>query len=293
MGWFTFQIIVALVGAGNTILDKKLATHPYANSFLSAASFGLVGFPVAVIGLIVLPPIPWWVALHGLFGGTLFILAARLYYKIVECEQATNVAVMMQLTSFETLIMSVLLLGEILTTFQLAIFAIMLSGALLLTLKPDGKCSASRKGLWLVPMFTTLLAFNSVLIAPLYRWYSLWVGVVWENAGYVVGTLLVVGMHRNKATLWWCARRCGWRIWLALIAEQSARLIAGVLGAIAIIEGVPLALASTVEGLRLSFTLLATTLILKGPWDRRVLPLRMAGIGCQVMGLWLMIVWAS
>jgi drug/metabolite transporter (DMT)-like permease len=290
MEWFTFQIIAALVGAGNSVLDKKLATHPHTDSFLNAASFGVVGLPVAVIGLILLPPIPWPDALRGLVGGTLFILAARLYYKVMEREQATNVAVMMRLTSVETLIFSALFLGEVLTGTQIVKFTVMLSGALLLTLRPNSKGLAFHKGLWLVTVLTTLLAFNSVLLAPLYRCHSLWAGIVWEKTGCVLGTLLVVAMHRDKAVLWHRAGKGGGWIWVALIAGQSVRLITGLLGDVAIVQGVPLALTSAVGGVRLSLTLLAATFILKERWERRVLPLRIAGISCQLIGLWLMMV---
>lgn len=288
MNWLIYQVVAALIGAGNTILDKKLATRPNTPPLLHAISFGLVGLPVALIGLVWLPPLPWTAALVGLIAGVIFVVAARLYYGAMAQVEASQVTLLMRLTSVQTLLLSAIFLGERLTPVQYGAFGVMLVGSLLLTTRPGQVGLRLDKSIGLIMLATCLLALQNVLLVPIYREYSLWAGVVWENAGQVLGTLALIGFACDKRRLWRAARLGGWPLWGTLTGEQTIRLVIGILDGVVLAQGVSLALTSVLGGLRPMFTLLLAIWLLQERWPRGVLPARLSGIGCIGLGLILM-----
>jgi drug/metabolite transporter (DMT)-like permease len=108
----------ALIGAGNTILDKKLAMRPDMPPLIYTASFGVVSVPVVMIGLLLLPAISWPMALAAILAGILFMVAAWLYYGVMAKEDVSQVTLLMRLTGIETMILSAFFLGERLTFMQ-------------------------------------------------------------------------------------------------------------------------------------------------------------------------------
>lgn len=260
MNWIALVVLNSFVMAGNSILDKWLMDGQRAQPLACAASFGLVGFPVAVVGLIVLPPIHGMLALRALVAGGLLVGAVWLYYDTVSKEEISRLVPLIRLTSLQTLLLAAIFLGESLSLQQLVAFGIILSSSILLSLKTrPGGITLSRAALRIVPV-TTLLSLNSILLAPVYRTASLWHGVVWENAGIVLGvTVLGAGAVLRQRPFWRIAER---RTWVILTFQQVNRLIGGLIPAWAIANGVPLALLSALDGMRpASVWLLAIVLL--------------------------------
>ena len=130
MDWIAIKIGTALIGAGNTILDKKLATRP---SWEWARGRGGEG---AHVGQCLSLPRPLAPSPPRQKGGILFMIAVWLYYGVMAKEEVSQVTLLMRLTGIQTMILSALFLGERLTVMQHAAFVIGTLGGVLLVLTP-------------------------------------------------------------------------------------------------------------------------------------------------------------
>lgn len=288
MNWIALVLLSNLIGAGNSILDKWLmadrsAPHP----FICTASFGIVALPVAMIGLIILPPLLWLEVVLAIVAGLLFTGAAWLYYATINEDDISRLAPMMRLTSLQTLLLSVIFLGESLSSQQQVAFVVMLGSGLLLSLKlSHNSLTLSRAALRMIPV-TTLLAVDSVLMAHVYRSASVWQGEVWYSLGIIMGLILTGGIA------WW--RR--WPIWIktdrrtwsVLILEQVTRQITNLAPAWAIASGMPVALLSALGGVNLVWVWLLAILVLREPVVHKELIFKGGGILGMALGVyWLM-----
>jgi uncharacterized membrane protein len=264
-------------------MADRSAPHP----FICTASFGIVALPVAGIGLIILPPLLWVEAVLAIIAGLLFMGAAWLYYATINEDDISRLAPMMRLTSLQTLLLSVIFLGESLSSHQQAAFVVMLISGLLLSLKlSHNNLTLSRAALRMIPV-TTLLAVDSVLMAHVYRSASVWQGEVWYSLGIIMGLILTGGIA------WW--RR--WPIWIktdrrtwsVLILEQVTRQITNLAPAWAIASGMPVALLSALGGVNLVWVWLLAILVLREPVVHKELIFKGGGILGMALGVyWLM-----
>lgn len=290
MDWIAIKIGAALIGAGNTILDKKLAMRPNTPPLIHASSFGLVSVPVVLFGGWWVPAVPWRLALSAIVAGMVFMVAVWLYYGVMAKEQVSQVTLLMRLTGVETMVLSALFLGEWLTPIQWGAFVMGSVGGVLLVLAPHQRGVCLNRTTSIIFLITLLLSCQSILLTPIYREHSLWAGIVWQSVGQLIGTLLLVACSRDKAQLWHAARSGGTGLWGILLAEQSVRLITSTLSAQVIAQGVPLALASAMGSLRPMFTLILAAWLLKERWPKETHLLRLSGMGCllvsMVMAAW-------
>lgn len=321
MNWVTLIVLSSLVSSGCNILDKRLMDKQMAPPLAAAASFGVAGLPVALVGLIFLPPVSRTEAFRGLSAGVLFVAAAWLYYDTMAREEVSRLVPLLRLSTVQTLVLGWIFLGEALSRRELMAFTAMVIGSVLLTLKPGARgWTFSRGALRMVPV-TTLLAANQVLLAPVYRNAGLWVGVVWENLGMVLGSGLLVWMmvrrfapsftldfewqdlvpksetglfgrlgvsprySRRRQNSKWGDRHT----WGLLVLEQATRLITGLAPAWAIAHGVPVALLSAIAGIRLAWVWLLAVFLLGERVERRDLLLKGGGMLGMSFGMyWLL-----
>ena len=127
------RVGASLIGAGNTILDKKLGERPDTPILMRVAAFGLVSVPVVMIGLPWLGPIPLRAALGAVLAGMLLILSAWFYYTLIEREAVSRVTLLMRLDSVTMLVFGVAFLGERLSVMQLLGMAFVCVGLVLLS----------------------------------------------------------------------------------------------------------------------------------------------------------------
>jgi uncharacterized membrane protein len=287
MNWIVLVLLSSFITAGNSILDKRLMDGRTAHPFACTTSFGIVGLPVIVVGLLILPPIPWQERMMALAAGLLFVGAAWLYYDTIAREEISRLAPLMRLTTVQILLLSVVFLGETLTRQQQVAFGVMLVSSILLSLKANkGRVTFSRAALRMIPV-TMLLAFDSVLMAHVYRSTSIWQGLVWDNLGILAGLSLVGGTMIWKQQVVWCSTDR--RTWGVLILEQTIRLITGLAPAWAVANGVPLALLSGLSGAGLIWVWVLAILLLGEPVKRHDLLLKGGG----VLGMALSVYWLT
>lgn len=290
MDWVLIKVGTALIGAGNTILDKKLATRPDTPPLLHAASFGLVSIPVVLVGLCLLPPIAWGTGLCAILAGILFMVAVWLYYGVMAKQEVSEVTLLMRLTGIETMILSALFLGERLTMMQHAAFAIGTVGGVLLALTPGKAGIRLNRAAGTILLITILLAIESILLTPIYRTHSVYTGMVYSSVGQIIGTVILIGATADKQQLWRAARSGGGLLWGTLIGEQTVRLFTSVLSGQIIAQGVPLALAAAMSGLRPMCTLILAAWLLGERWPKETLIPRLFGMIC-LMASMVLVVW--
>jgi uncharacterized membrane protein len=191
MGWITLVLASTFFTAGSSIVDKKVMNGSAIHPFACAASFGVVGLPVAIVGVMILRTPSWPQALLGMVAGVIFIPAAWLYYDTVARVEVSRVIPILRLSSLQIVFFGALFLGEVLTGRQWLAFLFLLVGSVLLSIEAGKRgLSFSRAALRLLPA-TTLLAINGVLMAYMYRTAAVWTGIVWEDVGKMMAVLVI------------------------------------------------------------------------------------------------------
>src|SRR5438552_3668444 len=115
MVWIMLVLLGTLLLAVSSIVDKKVLNSQIIHPFKCVASFGIVGIPVSLVGLVILPAPMWLLALLGIGAGLIFIPATWLYYVSIAHEEVSRIVLILRLTSPQVLLLSVLFFGEILT----------------------------------------------------------------------------------------------------------------------------------------------------------------------------------
>jgi hypothetical protein len=158
-------------------------------------------------------------------------------------------------------------------------------GGLLLVVQPGKSGIQLNRSASIIFVITILLSVESVLLTPIFRTYSVWMGLVWTRVGQIIGTVLLISCTHDKRRLWQAARAGGLRLWGTLIGEQSIRLLMSVLSAQVVAQGVPLAIAAAMGGLRPMFTLILAAFLLHERWPKQTLLPRLSGIACLLVSM--------
>ncbi len=286
MAWLSLVLIGTFLTAGSSIVDKKVMNGRIIQPFACAVSFGIVGLPVTILGLILLPTPTWPQALLGLLAGVIFIPAAWLYYDTLTREDVSRVVPILRLTSLQTLVLGVLFLGEILTRRQwIAFFLLLFSGVLLSFKLGKSGISWSWSLLRMLPA-TTLLAMSGILLASVYRSTSVWVGITWDNLGMVIGATILCLMRASIQRSWWSGTSR--QAWSILIGDQTVRLIVQVTTALAIVHGVPVALTTTLSNASLVWVWLLAITLLKERMDYNDVIFKCSGVVGMCLGVYLL-----
>src|SRR5690348_16607302 len=104
MNWIVMIGLASLVSAGNSVLDKRLMNGPAVRPIACTLSVGLVSVPVAIIGICLLPPIPWLAAVEAMLAGLLYLIAVWFYYTLVAREDISIVVPLLRVTTVQTLL---------------------------------------------------------------------------------------------------------------------------------------------------------------------------------------------
>lgn len=286
MAWLSLVLIGTFLTAGSSIVDKKVMNGRTVHAFACAASFGVVGLPVAIVGLILLPMPTWPQAFLGLMAGIIFIPAAWLYYDTLTREDVSRVVPVLRLTSLQTLLLGVLFLGEVLTGRQWFAFFFLLFSSLLLSFKPGKSGITGNRSLLRLLPATTLLAMSGIILASVYRSTSVWVGITWDSLGMVICVAILCLIRASTKHARW--KETSRQAWSTLIGDQTVRLIAQVITALAIAHGVPVALTSTLSSASLVWVWLLAIVLLKERAGYQDLIFKCSGIVGMCLGVYLL-----
>ncbi|MDQ2808145.1 MAG: hypothetical protein M3Z04_14715 [Chloroflexota bacterium] len=247
MNWLFLVLACSLLTAGASVLDKHLMSGAVP-PFVCVASFAIVGLPVGVAGVLLLPPVALSTALLGSLGGVAFVFAAWVYYALLAQEAVSWISLLLRLTAVHTLIGGIVFLGDQLTARQWLAFAVLVVSSVLVSLRPAAAGQARvPQAAWAMLGVTGLLAADNLLRAYVSRTAGFWQGQVWEDWG-TIGAVGALGLWRRwrRRAVWHTVDRSTWAI---LISEQTLRFCAGLAPAWAVAAGVPAALISALNGL--------------------------------------------
>lgn len=286
MVWLSLVLMGTALSASSSIVDKKVLHGQAAHPFACAVSFGIVGFPVALVGLFLLPLPSLPQALTAILAGMLFIPAAWLYFDTLTREDVSRVVPFLKLSSLQTLLLGVLFLGERLTGQQWIAFLFLLVGSILLSIKREQHGFTPGWAIVRLLPATTLLTINGILLASVYRATSIWVGITWECVG-MVPSIVIFSLIRGFAhRSWWGKTSRG--SWSILLGEQTMRFIAQVMTALAIAHGVPVALTTILSNASLIWVWLLALLILKERATSHELSFKCGGLIGMSLGIYLL-----
>ncbi len=275
------------LSAGNSIVDKKVLNGKAIHPFACATSFGMVGLPIALAGLLLLPAPAWPQACLSLVAGIIYIPAAWLYYDTLTREDVSCVVPILRLSTLQTVLFGVLFLGEVLTLWQWFACLLLLLSSVLLSCKsgPHG-LTYNRAALRLLPA-TMLLALSSTLMAMVYRSTPVWNGFVWNSAGMVVSVALL-NLVRVRHTFCWLST-VNRKTWAVLLGEQIIRNITQGITALALTHGVPIALTSTLSSASLIWVWLLAIIFLKERTSSSDMLIKSSGIIGMCLGVYLLL----
>lgn len=284
--WLMWRVSASLIGAGITILDKKAAPCPDAPILVRVVAFGLVSLPLVLVGLPRLGPVPPRVALASALAGALLILAAWLYYSLLARESLSRATLLMRLDSVTVLLLSVTLLGERLSLAQGASFCLGLGGGLLLLSELGQGRPRLDRSVVIVLALSMAQALGMVLLSPVYRETSVWVGLVWSGVGQLIGVLLLLLIYRQRGQIGREEQGGRWVGWGTPLVQQGVRLLIRLLDAHTIRQGLPLAVIVATSELRLLFTLLLAAWLLGEHWSRPTILPRILGMLLLLSSIW-------
>lgn len=290
MHWLVIQLGATTLAAMNAILDKHLAGHKRIHPCFYLLTFALVGLPMALVGVIGLVPLPAWNDLAlALTGGFCFALAVALYYRTVGLGEISRLIPLLRLSSLFILLLSALFFGERLHLSQYLAFTVMLAGSGLLAVKFEEKRFSLSGGALAMLVVSVLIAVSSTLVAQIYQHYALLTAFVAEQTGVAVGSALLLLLISGRRGLIHQAGTLSPFIWAVVVGEQTIRLMTGFLSACVLSQVGSAALVSVMRGMRPFLVLLLAHWLLDEPLDRRVLPQKLAGLGCMSLGMVLLV----
>lgn len=283
MSWITLQISAVLLASVNTILDKWLVRDYEPNPTLYLASFALVGLPVAVIGLILIPWPGYAPAATGLIIGIIFTVMVLLYYRAIALEDISRLSPVSKLSSVLHLLLLAVFLGDQLAWGQYLAFALMLVGAALLTVRyrPHNERIMISQGVILMVIFACLSALYSLLSSYLNLTHTPWDKIVWSNVGIVLSMSVILLNRTQRTMLWQSLRQTPRHLQGVVVGEQIGRLATGTLSAVAVHTAGSAAIISVVDGIRPLLVVMLAMFFLGEKIQGRV---KIAGISLVSLG---------
>ncbi|RMF32132.1 MAG: hypothetical protein D6759_08905 [Chloroflexi bacterium] len=282
--WVTLILLNTGLRAANSVLDKHLVNRKKAHPIAAVFSFGAVGLPIGLAGLILHQWPPLNEVLKALVAGHLFVTAVWLYYDAVSHEEISRLVPLLRLALIQKLVLADRFLGDTLTTRQQGAFIAMLLSSVLLGLKPDRRSVAFTRTAWRILPVTTLLAIRGVLIAHVYRTTSVGIGIAWEGLGIAIGSVLLalIWARGQPEVLWTVVRQAAWKI---LLLEQAGRKITSLIPAYVVAQGAPVALVSVLGSMRPVWVWLLALRFLDERRERHDLLLKGSGVLGMVLGV--------
>lgn len=286
MSWLTLQVAALLLSSASSVLDKHLVHEHEPSPVVYLASFAIVGFPVAAIGLWLTP----WRSIHvagiGLLTGLIFSVIVVLYYRAMRLEDVSRLIPILRLSDVLKLMMLAVFLNDRLALSQYVAAALMIVGAICLAWKRDrsgGKGLHFSQGMALMFGVACLQAFDGVLESHIDLTYSPWELVVLANTGTVLGTGLMLLSRIRRAELQRVISTGSTRFRILIIGEQIGRLTIGLLSDFAIKEARSAALVSAIGGFRPLLIVVLAALLLGERVNRQEAVPKLAGVG--LMGI--------
>lgn len=288
MSWLTLQIGSLLLNSANSVLDKRLVRDHEPNPVMYLASFAMVGVPVVVVGLVVVPWPSYGAAGIGLLNGLIFTVMVLLYYRAMGLEDVSRLDPVLRLSNLLSLTFLALFRNDQLSLAHYLAAGLMTAGTIVFSWKRSEKRGRTilyaSRGIALMSLVALLSAVSGVLDAHLNLTYSPLVLLVWTKTGNVLGMVVVLLIRQQRKVFRRTLTASSPRFRLLIVGEQIGRLVTGVLSDFAVQEAGSAAIVSVVGGLRPFLVMLLAAIFLRERFGCQELPPKLAGIGLITAG---------
>ena len=241
--WLFFALLAPLLWAFTNIFDGALRRHfiksDFALTWMAAVSrlpFVIIFFWIGGFEIPVLP-----VMLFMFLGGMLWTGPMALYFKAIEFEEPSRVALLLQMMPIFTLLIAYLLLGEILTTIQAIAFGILIAAGVLAAIKQTDKKWHFSKAFILVLIAGLLWAFSDVLFKKFELHFSNFFAAfaIYFFGSFLISLISIFNKKGRKKVLSYFSN-LPTRAWLMLVGS----MLAGICGSVSFAYALTLGKAS-------------------------------------------------
>ncbi len=241
--WLFFALLAPLLWAFTNIFDGALRRHFIKSDFALTWIAAVSRLPFVIIffwiGGFEIPALP--VLLLMFLGGMLWTGPMALYFKAIEFEEPSRVALLLQMMPIFTLLIAYLLLGETLSTIQAIAFGILITAGVLAAIKQTGKGWHFSKAFVLVLIAGLLWAFSDVLFKKFELVFSNFFAAfaIYFFGSFLVSIFSMFNKKGRKSILSYFSN-LPIRAWLMLIGS----MLAGICGSISFAYALTLGKAS-------------------------------------------------
>jgi drug/metabolite transporter (DMT)-like permease len=201
--WLLLSILAPFLWAITNITDVILRRNYIKDDFTLTWFTSITDLPV-LIGLLIIGGIPTFHILPStglLISGLLSIIPLYFYYKALEFEEPSRIAIFFQFIPIATLLIATLFLNESLNFNQVIAFVLILSGGILASIKKNQNDFKISAALWLMIISSILYAISFTLFKAYEPSYQLFIQALsWYYIGRMIfpfGSLLSQ-KHRAK-----------------------------------------------------------------------------------------------
>ncbi len=241
--WLIFALSAPLLWGFTNVVDSVIRRKYLHSEFALTWFFAIFRLPfVLLIFAFTGIQIPDTVSVFFLFlAGAFWTIPFSLYYKAMENEEASRVALLLQMTPLFTLVIAFFLLGERLTLTQLPAFVLLILGGGLASLKRLEKTWHFSKAFWLIALATLLWAFSDVLFKKFEASFTHFLPAfaIYFFGSFVVALFMILPA-RGRAKLAGQFKDLPGRAWAFLIFS----LVAGIFGSLSFAYALTLGKAS-------------------------------------------------
>lgn len=292
MSWILLQIGSMLLSSISSVLDKRMVHEYEPNPILYLASFAVVGLPVSLVGIVLVPWVGLSTALLGILSGSIFTAAVFLYYQAIRLEEVSRLVPILRLSSVVKLLLLAVFLQDRLMMGQYAAFACMMVGTLALNWKNETSSRTTwslSRGVLLMGCAAVLLAVEGVIEGHLNLTYSPWIATVWSNVGTVISMGLLLCIPAQRRLFLIRLRVTTHRFRVLVLGEQTGRFVTGVLGDWAIYTAGSAAITSVISSLNPLLVLILAVTFLGERFNRQEALPKLAGVGLMGIGTGLLL----
>lgn len=232
VNWIVFTLAAPLLWAFTNILDSSIRRRYIKNDYFMMWTSAILRLPVVLIFLFIFGfEFPGWTTAVGmLFAGVLWTAMFVPYLKALKFEEASRVALFLQIISIFSLVLAYFLLGESLNIQQSFAFILILLGGILAAIKYLDKMWHFSRAFWLILIASFFWSCADVLFKLFsFGFASFMTAFTWFLFGsFLTGFITLLVPNLRKEVLTFNFSKVPLRGWIM----QISSIIIGIIGSL-------------------------------------------------------------
>ena len=199
--WIYFVFIAQGIWSITSIIDKIVISKGYIkNPLVYIVLNGLMNlFLIFLLPFVGFEPLRLIDLFILLFSGITFSVAITIYYKAVQYDEISRIAVLYQLGPVFVFILSFLFLGDVLTKNHFVGFLFLLGAGVIVSYKKSGKKFKISKAFFLMLVSMIISSISFVTAKHIFNVTSFWSAFLWLRlSGFTASFVLLLPSIRNQ-----------------------------------------------------------------------------------------------